>query len=250
MREKILKMSEDKVKYITKKFESILRQDPCNGPLWLKFGIFQYESLDDPEKAIFSFKKAKKLLSGHRNVGLLLGKAYNRAGLFEKAIESINNCLIKHPSAHGYCILANVYLENNRYSEAKIACKKAMAIEANYEEAYFLLGEALKKSSTVEAIKYYRRAIELDDNYQLAWLALGRELVGNKQTIDDGIEALKRAIELDPDDIWARLFLANAFWRIRRLADAEEQYEKAIKKFPDSHDLKKWYEAFLKDKVK
>lgn len=240
-------MDEGRSKKIADKLKEKLSRDPNNGLLWLKFGIFQYEGLGNPQRAILSFEKAKRLLGDYKNVGLLLGKAYNSAGLFEKAVESIMNDLHRHPSAHGFCILANVYLENEKYSKAKLACKNAIAIDKNYEEAYFLLGEVFKNSSKGEAIKCYKKAIELDNDYQLAWMALGRELTGRKQTIKDGIEALQKAVELDPDDVWARLFLANAFWRIRRLEDADEQYQKAIKKFPDFGDLKRWYKEFLKD---
>ena len=237
-------MNDDNWYQKLKTIKNKLEKFPNDGYLWLEYGDFLHEECDDPLKTIYAYKKAGELLK-NKDIRLRLGVAYDRAGQSEKGILIIKESLDKNPRANGYCILADVYLKNNMYKEAKWACEKAIKLEPDFEEAYYLFGEALKPESSEKAIEYYRKAIKLDSNYQLAWQALGRELTAKEDTIDEGIKSLKRAIELDPEDGWAQIYLANALWRTGKIQEADKWYKSAIKIYPEFAQLRKWYNEFL-----
>jgi len=134
------------------------------------------------------------------------------------------------------------------YDKAQVACETALTYDNNFEEAYYLLGEACKKNDRERAISNYRKAINIDNNYQLAWQGLGRELVANIAIMDEGIEALKKAILMDDKDGWAKIFLANALWRIGKINEADKQYQSALKAFPEYPKFREFYNEFLKRK--
>lgn len=231
----------DKLKGFKKKLED----DPNDGKLWYEYGAFLEEECDNPERTIYAFEKAQKLLPS-MDFRLRIGAAYASAGNLEKGILLIKQNLNESPDAAGYCILADVYLNNDMCLEATDACKKALEINPNYEEAYYLYGESVKNGSREQAIRHYKKAIKIDKNYQLAWQALGRELVVKTESIEEGLSALKIAIELDAEDGWAKIYMANALWRIGDVDKADKYYREAISTFPDYPEFRKWYKEFLK----
>jgi len=223
-----------------------LKKDPNNGLLWLEYADFLDQECDNPKRTIEAYRKAQRLLP-NKDLRLKLGSAYDSAGYTSKGISIIEEFIQDSPSPPGYCILANIYIKNDMFQEAISTCKKALEIDPNFEEAYYLLGEAIKDKSYEKAIEYYRKAIDLDNEYQLAWQALGRELIANKKSINEGIVALRKAIEIDPEDGWATIFLANALWRIGEIAEADKQYQLAVMTFPDYPKFRKLYKEFLQN---
>lgn len=225
-------------------FKERLNQNSDNGELWLEYANFLDFESDNPELTLKAILKAKSLLP-NKNLELRLGDAYVRAGEIEKGISIINNRLKQKPTASGYCFLAEAYILSDQDESAKRACQIAIDLDPNCEEAYYLLGEATRKESKSEAINLYRKAIGIDPNYQLAWQALGSLLCASEDTLDEGIECLKKAIELDSDDGWAYVYLANAYWKKGDFQKAEIEYKNGIRVFPDYDDMYKWYAEFL-----
>jgi tetratricopeptide (TPR) repeat protein len=225
-------------------FQRRLKQNPRDGLLWLDYAEFLDEECDNPEKTSHAFERAQQLLPDV-DIRPRIGTAYDRAGEFGRGIALIQESLKETPRPSGYCILADVYLRNDMNHEAIHACQKALELDQDYEEAYYLLGEAVRHSSRERAIQYYHQAIMRDPDYQLAWQTLGRELVAGKDTIEDGILALCRAVELNPEDGWAKIFLANALARLGKDDEADESYKAAIAAFPEYPAFRTWYAEFL-----
>lgn len=155
------------------------------------------------------------------------------------------------PSSHAYCWLAFAYMRTRRYPEARDAAEKAIRLDPQFEEPYYALGEAYRLDKSLakelrlkEAIPLYRKAVQLDPQYELAWRDLGSALTKHESDRAEGITALRRALELEPGDVWAVLFLANALWRTGELAEAEELYKRAVDLRPDDPDTIEWYAQF------
>lgn len=225
-------------------FQAKLEEEPENGLLWFQFGDFLDQQLDCPIETIHAFEKAL-VHGGISEAELRLGVAYANHGQIEKGVELIKQSLSKKPRAHGYCFLANVYLQNGMNEEAKLACLKALELDPDFEETFFLLGEVERSTSYEKAIEYYREAIKQDPQYQLAWQALGSALVAERDTVQEGIEALSKALVLDPNDYWALAYLANAYWKIDRIDEADRYYRAAISACPKDAQFHKWYADFL-----
>ncbi len=243
-------MIPDPVDQRLKQFQSQLQQNPENWRLWKDYGDFLDEEYIGVEHKILQAYQKVAQLNPKADFRVVLGRACVRVGEIEKGLGMIQQSIDDNPRVDAYCILADVLMCSlDRYAEARAACEKAIECEPDFEEAWYLLGEATKDESRYEAILHYRYAIELDPNYQLAWQALGRELLFDREFVES-IDALKKAIELDPEDGWAMIFLANALAKTGQFDEADRWYQAAIKAFPDYDQFKEWYSEFLRQQGK
>ena len=98
-----------------------------------------------------------------------------------------------------------------------------------------------------EAIRLYRKAIEIDPHFAHAYARLADtyntvETQGweTNATLHETMEIARKAISLDGDDNWARLALAWALLRDQQFDDAEEQFEIAYSINRNDADCISW----------
>ena len=127
--------------------------------------------------------------------------------------------------------------------------ERAIALDPKYAQAHLKLGSAYDTKASYlvmpelyeKAIAQFRRAIELRPRLVSAWRELGGVLVALCRE-DEGIEAIRHALTLDPEDAGAHATMGRAhflgFGDFRRAA---ESYEKAIAINPQAG----WYELQL-----
>ena len=97
-----------------------------------------------------------------------------------------------------------------------------------YAHSYFRLGVIFaERGELKKAIAAYRKAIELNPNYDCAYNNLGVAL-RRQGKLDDAIAAYRKAIELDPNDAFPYNNLGVALRRQGKLDDAIAAYRKAI----------------------
>jgi TolB-like protein len=103
------------------------------------------------------------------------------------------------------------------YNEAEALCRRAITVSPNYGQAHSLLSwvllrrtewsgnvasffaEAEKQRRHDEAERAYRRALELNPNFALAYAVLGLPLT-NRGAHSEAIESAQRAMRLSPND--------------------------------------------------
>jgi tetratricopeptide (TPR) repeat protein len=228
-----------------RKLESLrtaTHERPDDGLAWSALGDFLYHKSDNPKLAVRAYERARELLPG-TDMRLRLGSAYVQNGEADKGFAMIRASAEERPRAEAYCFLADACYRSGREADSEEAARTAIKLEPCFEEGYYLLAEALKNRDRAAAIDAYRRAVSLDDKYALAWQGLGRELT-DRGDLEEGISALTTAVSLDPEDVWSRVFLANALWKANRPAAADEQYLAAIVIAPEFVDVKRWYAEF------
>lgn len=93
-----------------------------------------------------------------------------------------------------------------------------MTKEEYFEKAVDAFGE----NQLDESIQMYRKALELDANYQDALHGLGMAL-HNHGLIDDAIVVAKRLVEIDPDDILAHTSLSMFYMTQGKIEEAEKE---------------------------
>ncbi|HZL37263.1 MAG TPA: tetratricopeptide repeat protein [Tepidisphaeraceae bacterium] len=218
---------------------------PDDGLAWSAFGDFLYLESENPNLAVRAYERAQELLP-ENDLRLRLGRAYASKGETDKGFAMMQASAAERPRAEAYCFLADAYLRNSRDVEAEEAARRAIHLEPSFEEGHYLLGEALKHRDQAAAIDAYRVALSLDNNYAIAWQGLGRELV-NSGDAEGGVDVLRKAVNLDPDDMWSHVFLANGLWKIDQRQEANEQYLAAIALAPEFLDVRRWYAEFLAD---
>ncbi len=98
-----------------------------------------------------------------------------------------------------------------RDSEAEECYRTAICLDSTYEEAYFNLGVLLRDDRPSQAQVLFEKALEFDADYAAAHRELGWVLHASGS--DKETEGhLRRAVELDPDDAWAHIYVGSYLW--------------------------------------
>ena len=93
-----------------------------------------------------------------------------------------------------------------------------MTKEEYFEEAVNAFGE----EKLDESIEAYKKALNLDPNYQDALHGLGMALF-NRGRVEEAIAAAKKLIEIDQDDILAHTSLSMFYQSQGRIEEAEKE---------------------------
>ena len=93
-----------------------------------------------------------------------------------------------------------------------------MTKEEYFEQAVNAFGD----DKLDEAIENYRKALEIDPNYQDALHGVGMALF-NSGRVDEAIATAKKLIEIDKDDILAHTSLSMFFQSQGRIEEAEKE---------------------------
>lgn len=237
--------------------ERVVDLEPAVGPFWARLGSL-LQAAENYEQAIANFRRAIELNNESAAAHSSLGICLHELGRNQQALEAFRTSIQLKPEAHRFCLLAGVYLDEDRIEEVMQASREALKIEPDYEEAFYQLALAHREidyrasdegdeEARAQAVKCLCEAVRLDPDYQVAWHELGSMLVRDSHTRNKGIEALHKAIKLDVDreDMHSRSFLAYAFWADEKLEEADEQYRAAIAVAPDCPEARCWYARFL-----
>jgi tetratricopeptide (TPR) repeat protein/predicted Ser/Thr protein kinase len=128
------------------------------------------------------------------------------------------------------------------FDRAVLLFERAIALDPGYARAHLELGSALSsKADYLQVVEFheralasFRRAIDLRPGLVRAWRELGASLVSLGRE-DEGIEAIRRALELDPADAGALQSMARAlFIGKAEFPEAARYYERSLEKNPQA----------------
>ena len=141
-------------------------------------------------------------LSAHRE----RGAAAFEAGRYREAILEYRSAVQIDPDhAETHFALARAYAELRHYREAYWEIEEAIRLDPTHVEArirkaqVLTFGDSAQKQEALDLASSLTR--ELPEN-SLAWLALGIAL-GRLDRLDEAVEPLERALELEPDNLQA-----------------------------------------------
>ncbi len=161
-------------------------------------------SANDLIRAEKIFAEANKLFP--REIAPTLGQARINfiKGNVEKSVEIIKQLLKKNPlSSEAYSMLGDIYLGQDKFTEAKQALKNAISLEQGDSEALLRLAQ-----------------IELRD-----------------KNFDTTEQYLRRALAADPHSIKARVLLARLLWYQNKLSESVLEYNSALAQDPENSVL-------------
>ncbi len=179
----------------------------------------------------------------YRNAGLAYLALYQPGSQHKKDVEYSTNAIVKlrrylqfNPGDERMeDLLMDTYLKTGRYEEAVSFYKEKLKSNPKDSKVLQTIGMIYAKASNFEeARKWFRARAEADPKNQEAWYSLGvllweraykgSELLTDekKALIDEGMQALQKAVELKPDYFEAYSYI-SLLWRQKALTEMDPE---------------------------
>lgn len=162
---------------------------------------------------------------------------------YEKAIQYYESAISIDPNfALAYSGLADCYLLLNRrndsspeetFAAAEGAAKKSIEIDPELAEGHASLGlvRTVYRRNWLEAENHFKRSIELNPNYAVAYGWYGMTLLMNRR-FAEAEQQLRKAEQIDPTSRNIAIYLTVNFYNRRDFEKAIEQSKKALELDP------------------
>lgn len=129
--------------------------------------------------------------------------------------------------------LATVYLELEKYGEARLLCERLLELDPEDEVALVNLGNCqVKLNSAEEALISYEKALGIRPQYPDALNNRGNALLKLKRP-EEALASYESALAIKPDYAEALYNRGNALLELRRPHEALASYERALAIKPD-----------------
>lgn len=191
------------------------------------------------DDAMAALREAVQISPYSANVHNGLGFVLIAHGRLEEAIASFREAVRLDPKFdRAQLNLGNALVDTNRRDEAIGHFRIALQYHPQYAEARLNLGNALLTQGKVdEAIEQYRILLDFDPYDASGWGNLGTALLNKSRTdraaLDEAIEALDEALEINPASHNVHNSLGIAFASQGKLDAAIEAFRQALRHKPD-----------------
>ncbi len=158
-----------------------------------------------------------------------LGNAYLKMDNYEKAIWAYDYCiLINDEFGPVYFNLGNAYLSINKFTKSIESFHRCIELDGDDPVALCYIGECHEQLKELDLARhFYTRSRELAPLLPDAWLGLGilEDLEGRTR---EGIELIKKAAELDPENGGVYHVLAGAYEKLEEYDEAADCYQLSL----------------------
>jgi tetratricopeptide (TPR) repeat protein len=194
-----------------------------------------YGETNQLDKAIELWEKAVSLEPDRMELHFHLGFCYNAKGRLDDAIAQWKEAVRLQPEmVQPYLQLGNAYEDKGQYQEAISAFKEAIHLNPRYVLALYNLGHLYKKlGRTDEAMEHFKQAIEINPNFADAYNSLGWLYSQEDINLDEGIQLVKKALELDETNGAYWDTLAELYIKKGKLERAREIFRRMIQQEPE-----------------
>ncbi len=128
---------------------------------------------------------------------------------------------------------------------AKTWFEKAIEAAPDFAEARFNYGlHCVVEDRLDDGVEHLLRAVEIDPTYSRAWAELGAALAALDRH-EDALHALDHALKIDRKDFWALVHRANVHWAMGNERKASRDFRAATKIEPDLAEPHLFYGEFL-----
>lgn len=150
---------------------------------------------------------------------------YNTENYFDSITALDLAIAINDKNAETYLSKAEAYISLENYSEAISCFHEALAVKPDEPIIYFFLGDAYEKQNDFEKATYYfRETIKNLEFYADAWLGLAI-CYFEQRDFTNAESHIKRAIELEPNNIHYKLTYAEMLYKDSYINISEDIYQ-------------------------
>lgn len=209
------------------------------GSPWARFASFQIglnlADMDREEEAIGHLSKVLEADPTDMRAYLALGSVYasqkdfaSAAALYDRAVEEIGG----QPGPQHWSIFYQrgiAYERLKEWENAEPNFKKALELSPDHPQVLNYLGYSWvdMNMNLEEGLDLIRRAVELrpSDGYIVDSLGWAYYRLGR---YEEAVEELERAVSLRPDDAVLNDHLGDAYWRVGRKLEAHYQWSRVL----------------------
>lgn len=185
---------------------------------------------DEIDKALVSINQSLKLEKNNKYYYLLAADLYTRQSDFESAAEIYEELIRKIPgTGEHYFDLAAIYLYQNELDKAITAYQKIEDRFGINEQSTFQKQKILLKQNKLEeAIAEGRKLIAAFPDEDTYVISLTEILISNEK-FQQAVELLEGHLEKNPSNSHARLILSDAYWKLGKINESNENLSVAFK---------------------
>ena len=208
-----------------------------------------YIQQDDWDKAVEQLEVAVKLYPNDPEAHYLLAQGYGKKGLFPEMVREMDASLAAGPTFEAdisklrqyyWGTSFNTGIKRHKENDTDAAIQyfqTSIMIDSTRAEGYKNLAIMYtNQGKTEDALKVYETLLK----YQSNDVAVYRQLSQVRRELKDydgAIDALKKAIEIDPSDNVSLSNLAITYDMAGKKDEAFKMYEEALSKDPENTDL-------------
>jgi tetratricopeptide (TPR) repeat protein len=191
------------------------------------------ERLSDPARAIAYYDKVTESSPYGRIASLQKGLNYSDMDRNDEAKEVLAAAVEGDPTEYrGYLALGGVHAGLKEYAEAATLYERAIdnldTSTETFWPLYYRLGIAYERTKEWDkAEAAFKRALELSPNQPDVLNYLGYSWIDMNIHLEEGLEMIRKAVEMRPRDGYIVDSLGWAFYRLGRFEEAVVELEKA-----------------------
>jgi tetratricopeptide (TPR) repeat protein len=192
----------------------------------------QFADITKSGDAMWTFKS---LVDRDEKGAFEIAKTFLEKEDYQKALQLFSQLSTHFPKNQEYLTwFARTFYEKGDGIKAAQVAKKALSLNDNNSMAHLIMGTNHFPMELGESLEEYNKSIELDPNFDEAYLARAIFYHNTKQ-LDKTIKDLDKVIELNPKSQIAYLMLALTYLESKNLEMANKHYED-FEKFLPSQD--------------
>lgn len=218
-------------------YKKALARDPDNEEALLGYGKMCYymEQDDDAKKA---FNRLYELDPENSQVNSYLGKFEAESNHYKAAIEYINAAIKFDPANTDYWFDLGTWSRMiGDYKGAESSWMQAIALEPEYFLGYaYLAGLYDEQARKDEALVYYRLTVEKNPQYYYAYESLGMYAWGAGNW-EEAQNAFEQALKKNPDSISYKLMITACLYKQNKIPQMKTFTEGLMKKMTDRQGL-------------
>jgi tetratricopeptide (TPR) repeat protein len=200
-----------------------------------------------PDQAEALYLMADRIQPNHPKVWCNLGSLYFQENRFSEAEEALRRALQADPQyVRAWDNLAAALGSQNKLDESLEACRQAIELRPGYPEAYFKMGVIyFGRSRPAEASEAFRHATDSPHLAPLAWAFLST-IHSRLEQVGPAMQAVCRSAELDPQGelLWmAWNELGKAHYALRGYRAAAPAFGQATVVRPE--EIEGWFNLGL-----
>jgi len=188
-----------------------------------------YLGLKQYDKAIDQLQRAREAAPNDVRLARLQAEALHENGQLDRGVGVLEELLSRaNPQPSAYSALAELYVNAGRIPQALGVLDRAAAKLPGDTSVAFELGATLERQKHYEeALRVFERVIASDPRHAQALNYLGYLLANRGERLQESVNYIKRALEIDPDNPAYLDSLGWAYFKLNQLDLAEPQLRKA-----------------------